>query len=100
MSSGSDAAATSDFPRRDEVSATIEMKFGFRRALQGGVMEEFYRALRACDLAEHADPCTRRGCSISPNDKILRADLHWAGAFIPPPRATPSTALFSGSGKT
>ncbi|MDA9463167.1 hypothetical protein [Bradyrhizobium sp. CCBAU 53415] len=63
-------------------------------------MEEFYRgfAQRARDLAEKADPFTRRRLL----DLAKRYDLKINGssyARIPPPRATPPTALFSGSGE-
>ena len=65
-------------------------------------MEEFYRgfAQRARDLAEKADPITRRRLL----DLAQRYDLRSrpgspGGRSIPPPRATPPTVLFSGSGE-
>ncbi|GAA0034027.1 MULTISPECIES: hypothetical protein [Bradyrhizobium] len=65
-------------------------------------MEDFYRgfAQRARDLAENADPFTRRRLL----DLAQRYDLKsrpgsGAGRSIPPPRATPPTVLFSGSGE-
>lgn len=66
-------------------------------------MEDFYRdfAKRARDLAENADPFTRRRLL----DLAQRYDLKSkpgspGGRSIPPPRATPPTALFAGSGES
>ncbi|WP_247297380.1 hypothetical protein [Bradyrhizobium sp. 179] len=65
-------------------------------------MEEFYRgfAQRARNLAENADPFTRRRLL----DLAQRYDLKskpgsGGGRTLPPPRAMPPTALFSGSGE-
>lgn len=65
-------------------------------------MEEFYRgfAQRARDLAENADPFTRRRLL----DLAKRYDLKSrpgspGGRSIPAPRATPPTVLFAGSGE-
>jgi len=63
-------------------------------------MEEFYSgfAQRARDLAEKADPFTRRRLL----DLAKRYDLKGSGTSYgrtPPPRATPPTALFSGAGE-
>jgi hypothetical protein len=70
--------------------------------LRGGVMEDFYRGLaqQARDLAEKADPFTRRRLL----DLAQRYDLKSKpgaaiGRPIPPQRATPLTVLFSGSGE-
>ncbi|WP_456739135.1 MULTISPECIES: hypothetical protein [unclassified Bradyrhizobium] len=64
-------------------------------------MEDFYRsfAKRARDLAENADPFTRRRLL----DLAQRYDLKSkpgspGGRSIPPQRATPPTVLFAGSG--
>lgn len=66
-------------------------------------MEEFYTgfAQRARDLAENADPFTRRRLL----DLAKRYDLKSkpgspGGRSIPPPRATPPTVLFTGSGES
>ena len=66
-------------------------------------MEEFYRgfAQRARDLAENADPFTKRRLL----DLAKRYDLKSkpgssGGRSIPPPRATPPTVLFTGSGES
>ena len=66
-------------------------------------MEDFYRgfAKRARDLAENADPFTRRRLL----DLAKRYDLKSkpgspGGRSIPPPRATPPTVLFAGSGES
>jgi len=66
-------------------------------------VEEFYPgfAQRARDLAENADPFTRRRLL----DLAKRYDLKSkpgsaGGRSIPPPRATPPTVLFSGSGES
>ncbi|SCB54135.1 hypothetical protein GA0061098_102391 [Bradyrhizobium shewense] len=64
-------------------------------------MEEFYRgfAQRARDLAENADPFTRRRLL----DLAKRYDLKINGssyARIQSPRATPPNVLFSGSGES
>ncbi|WP_456763923.1 hypothetical protein [Bradyrhizobium sp. USDA 4463] len=66
-------------------------------------MEDFYRsfAKRARDLAENADPFTRRRLL----DLAQRYDLKSkpgssGGRSIPPPRATPPTVLFAGSGES
>ncbi|WP_246504228.1 hypothetical protein [Bradyrhizobium agreste] len=66
-------------------------------------MEEFYSdfAQRARDLAEKADPFTRRRLL----DLAQRYDLKSKpgssrGRSSPPPRATPPTVLFSGSGES
>ncbi|WP_080667367.1 hypothetical protein [Bradyrhizobium sp. USDA 3256] len=63
-------------------------------------MEDFYRsfAQRARDLAENADPFTKRRLL----DLAQRYDLKsrpgsGGGRSIPPPRATPPTVVFSGS---
>ncbi|MDA9497254.1 MULTISPECIES: hypothetical protein [Bradyrhizobium] len=61
-------------------------------------MEEFYRgfAQRARDLAEHADPFTKRRLL----DLAKRYDLKSSGSSsgrASAPRAMPPTALFSGS---
>lgn len=65
-------------------------------------MEEFYRgfAQRARDLAENADPFTKRRLL----DLAKRYDLKTrpgpaGGRSMPPPRAMPPTTLFSGSGE-
>jgi hypothetical protein len=65
-------------------------------------VEEFYRgfAQRARDLAEKADPFTRRRLL----DLAQRYDLRSrpgpvSARSIPPPRATPPTVLFSGAGE-
>ncbi|MBB4363530.1 hypothetical protein GGD65_004575 [Bradyrhizobium sp. CIR18] len=65
-------------------------------------MEEFYSgfAQRARDLAEKADPFTRRRLL----DLAKRYDAKSrpgspVGRSIPPARATPPTVLFSGSGE-
>ncbi|SFQ30091.1 hypothetical protein SAMN05216330_12422 [Bradyrhizobium sp. Ghvi] len=65
-------------------------------------MEDFYRdfAQRARDLAENADPFTKRRLL----DLAQRYDLKSrpgseGGRSIPPPRSTPPTVLFSGSGE-
>ncbi|RXG96039.1 hypothetical protein [Bradyrhizobium vignae] len=63
-------------------------------------MEEFYRgfAQRARDLAEKADPFTKRRLL----DLAKRYDLRSSGSThgrAPAPRATPPTALFSGPGE-
>jgi hypothetical protein len=65
-------------------------------------VEDFYRgfAQRARDLAENADPFTKRRLL----DLAQRYDLKskpgsGGGRSIPPPRATPPTVLFSGSGE-
>lgn len=65
-------------------------------------MEEFYRdfAQRVRDLAENADPFTKRRLL----DLAKRYDLKSgpgpaAGRSLPPQRAMPPTALFSGSGE-
>ena len=69
--------------------------------LWGGVMEEFDRgfAQRARDLAERADPFTRRRLL----DLALRYDVSSkpaeAGGAPPPPRVTPPAAIFSGASK-
>ncbi|OSJ37028.1 MULTISPECIES: hypothetical protein [Bradyrhizobium] len=64
-------------------------------------MEEFYRgfAQRARDLAEYADPFTkRRLLDLARYD--LKSKPGAPGArTLPPPRATPPTVLFSGSGE-
>ncbi|MBC9883848.1 hypothetical protein G8O24_41995 [Bradyrhizobium sp. INPA01-394B] len=66
-------------------------------------MEDFYRgfAQRARDLAENADPFTKRRLL----DLAQRYDLKSrpgspGGRSIPPPRATPPTVLFAGSGES
>lgn len=66
--------------------------------LRGGVVEEFYNgfAQRARDLAEKADPITRRRLL----DLAKRYDLKGKGSSYgrtPATRATPPTMLFSGS---
>ncbi|WP_407122370.1 hypothetical protein [Bradyrhizobium sp. STM 3561] len=63
-------------------------------------MEEFYRgfAQRARDLAEKADPFTKRRLL----DLAKRYDLRSNGSTqgrAPAPRATPPTTLFSGPGE-
>ncbi|MBR0808466.1 hypothetical protein JQ636_33470 [Bradyrhizobium japonicum] len=65
-------------------------------------MEEFYGdfAQRARDLAEKADPITRRRLL----DLAKRYDAKSrpgspAGRSLPAPRATPPNVLFSGSGE-
>ena len=63
-------------------------------------MEEFYRgfAQRARDLAEKADPFTKRRLL----DLAKRYDLKSSGSnYVRPPasRATPPNVLFSGSGE-
>jgi hypothetical protein len=63
-------------------------------------VEEFYRgfAQRARDLAEKADPFTRRRLL----DLAERYDLKGRGSSngrTPAPRATPPSALFSGAGE-
>ncbi|UWU91466.1 hypothetical protein [Bradyrhizobium sp. CB1015] len=63
-------------------------------------MEEFYKgfAQRARDLAEHADPFTKRRLL----DLAKRYDLNSSGSSqgrAPAPRATPPNVLFSGSGE-
>lgn len=70
--------------------------------LRGCVMEEFYRgfAQRARDLAETADPFTKRRLL----DLAQRYDLRSrpgaaSGRPLPTQRATPPTVLFSGSGE-
>lgn len=82
------------------LSLRTEIRFWF--CCGGGVMEEFYRgfAQRARDLAERADPFTRRRLL----DLALRYDARSKpgapGARpLPPPRATPPAAIFSGLGK-
>ncbi|MCS3727337.1 hypothetical protein [Bradyrhizobium betae] len=66
-------------------------------------MEEFYKgfAQRARDLAQNADPFTRRRLL----DLAQRYDLKsrpgsGSARPNPPPRATPPNVLFSGSGET
>lgn len=61
-------------------------------------MEEFYGgfAQRARDLAEKVDPFTKRRLL----DLAKQYDLRSSGSsYAPPPRVTPPTALFSGSGE-
>ncbi|GAA0021865.1 hypothetical protein [Bradyrhizobium sp. B024] len=65
-------------------------------------MEEFFKdfAQRARDLAENADPFTRRRLLDLAQRYDLRSRPGASGArSIPPPRATPPTVLFSGSGE-
>ncbi|MET4715958.1 hypothetical protein ABIF63_000061 [Bradyrhizobium japonicum] len=64
-------------------------------------MEEFYRgfAQRARDLAEYADPFTKRRLLDLAQRYDLKSKPGAPGARIPPPRATPPTVLFSGSGE-
>jgi hypothetical protein len=70
--------------------------------LRGGVVEEFYRgfAPRARDLAEKADPFTKRRLLDLAQRYDLKSRPGAPGSrTLPPPRATPPTALFSGSGE-
>lgn len=65
-------------------------------------MEEFYKgfAQRARDLAEKADPFTRRRLLDLAQRYDLKSRPRSAGnRSIPPPRATPPTVLFSGAGE-
>jgi hypothetical protein len=65
-------------------------------------VEEFYKgfAQRARDLAEKADPITKRRLLDLAKRYHLRSRPGSAvGRSILPPRATPPTALFSGSGE-
>ena len=64
-------------------------------------MEEFYRsfAQRARDLAENADPFTRRRLLDLAQRYDLKSRAGASGGRSIPPRATPPTVLFSGSGE-
>ncbi len=65
-------------------------------------MEEFYKgfAQRARDLAEKADPFTRRRLLDLAQRYDLKSRPGSGGArSIPPHRATPPTVLFSGAGE-
>ncbi|KRQ15788.1 hypothetical protein [Bradyrhizobium manausense] len=65
-------------------------------------MEDFYRgfAQRARDLAENADPFTRRRLlALAQRYDLKSKPGSGGGRSIPPPRATPPTILFSGSGE-
>jgi hypothetical protein len=64
-------------------------------------VEEFYKgfAQRARDLAENADPFTRRRLLDLAKRYELKGDRSFAERSIPPPRATPPSVLFSGSGE-
>lgn len=66
-------------------------------------MEEFYRgfAQQARDLAEKADPFTRRRLMDLANRYDLKSKPGYQGARVaPPPRAMPPTSVFFGSGET
>nr|WP_249131411.1 hypothetical protein [Bradyrhizobium diazoefficiens] len=68
--------------------------------LRGGVVEEFYKgfAQRARDLAEKADPITRRRLLDLAQRYDLKSRPGPANArSMPPPRAIPPTVLFSGA---
>jgi len=65
-------------------------------------VEEFYRgfAQRARDLAEKADPITRRRLlELAKRYDLKSRPGSLSGRSIPPPRATPPTVLFSGAGE-
>jgi hypothetical protein len=64
-------------------------------------VEEFYKgfAQRARDLAENADPFTRRRLlDLAQRYNLKSKPGSGSGRSIPPQRATPPTALFSASG--
>ncbi|MCK1525015.1 hypothetical protein [Bradyrhizobium sp. 17] len=66
-------------------------------------MEEFYRgfAQRARDLAENADPFTkRRLLDLAQRYELKSRPGVASGRSHPPQRATPPTVLFSGAGET
>ena len=68
--------------------------------LRGNVMEEFYRgfAQRARDLAEKADPFTRR--RLLDLAKTYHVKSRPPGSARPlPPRTTSPSTLFSGAGE-
>ena len=69
--------------------------------LQGGVMEEFYRgfAQQARDLAEKADPFTRRRLVKLANRYAAQSKPRSSYGRPPVPRATPPASLFTGSGE-
>lgn len=65
-------------------------------------MDEFYSgfAQRARDLAEKADPFTRRRLlDLAQRYELKSRPGSSHGRPSPPPRATPPTVLFSGSGE-
>ncbi|SCB55751.1 hypothetical protein GA0061098_105223 [Bradyrhizobium shewense] len=65
-------------------------------------MEEFYSgfAQRARDLAEKADPFTRRRLlDLAQRYELKSRPGSTYGRPSPPARATPPTVLFSGSGE-
>ena len=65
-------------------------------------MEEFYSdfAQRARDLADTADPFTRRRLlDLAKRYDVKSKPGSPTGRSIPPPRATPPSVLFSGSGE-
>ncbi|GGI33619.1 MULTISPECIES: hypothetical protein [Bradyrhizobium] len=65
-------------------------------------MEEFYSgfAQRARDLAEKADPFTKRRLLDLAQRYDLKSRPGSPGVrSLPPPRATPPTVLFSGAGE-
>jgi len=70
--------------------------------LRGVVVEEFYKgfARRARDLAEAADPFTKRRLLDLAQRYGLKSRLGPAsGSSVSQQRATPPTVLFSGSGE-
>jgi hypothetical protein len=78
------------------------IEIGLSVMLRGCVMEDFYKgfAQRARDLAENADPFTKRRLL----DLAQRYDLKSrpgapSGRSLPPQRATSPTVLFSGAGE-
>lgn len=69
--------------------------------LWGGVMEEFYSgyAQRARDLAEKADPFTRRRLLDLAKRYDAKAKPGSSARPLPPPRTTPPATLFAGPGE-
>ncbi|WP_230646767.1 hypothetical protein [Bradyrhizobium sp. Leaf401] len=64
-------------------------------------MEEFYRgfAQRARDLAEKADPFTRRRLLDLAQRYDLKSRPSGSARPLPPPRTNPPSTLFAGPGE-
>jgi hypothetical protein len=69
--------------------------------LWGGVMEEFYSgfAQQARDLAEKADPRTRRRLLDLAKRYDAKSKPGGNARSPPPPRTTPPATLFAGPGE-
>lgn len=107
--SSASRAETSSFLRRGRDSLfrldgglLAVLKFGFRW-LRGGVMEEFYRGFvqRARDLAEQADPFTRKRLLELAQRYEARSKPPVSGGArpLPPTRTTLLASIFRGSGE-